>query len=91
MDRAEQLWNEKIPNLLLEFSIPAIVGTLVNATYNIVDKTFIGNSVGSLGIAGVTIGFPVMLILMAFGLLVGIGTTSLICSTHFRFRFSYFN
>lgn len=78
MDRSAQLGNEKIAKLLWKFSIPAIIGMLVNAIYNVVDRIFIGNGVGSLGIAGVTVGFPVMLVVMAFAMLVGIGTTSLI-------------
>lgn len=78
MDRAKLLGEEKIGKLLLKFSIPAIVGMVVNALYNIVDRIFIGNFVDSLGLAGVTVAFPVMIIIMAFGMLVGIGATSLI-------------
>lgn len=78
MDRSKQLSEEKIGKLLLTFSIPAIVGMLVNALYNIVDRIFVGRGVGSLAIAGITIGFPIMIILMAFGMLVGLGATSLI-------------
>lgn len=78
MDRTKLLGDEKIGKLLLKFSIPAIIGMMVNALYNIVDRIYIGNGVGSLGIAGITVGFPIMIILMAFGMLVGIGATSLI-------------
>lgn len=78
MDHSKQLGEAKISKLLLKFSIPAITGMLVNALYNVVDTIFVGNGVGKLGIAGLTIGFPVMLVIMAFGMLVGIGATSLI-------------
>jgi len=78
MDRSKQLGEEKIGKLLLTFSVPAIVGMLVNALYNIVDRIFVGRGVGALAIAGITISFPIMLILMAFGMLVGLGATSLI-------------
>lgn len=78
MDSSKQLSEEKIGKLLLSFSVPAIVGMLVNALYNIVDRIFVGRGVGSLAIAGITIGFPVMLILMAFSMLVGLGATALI-------------
>lgn len=78
MDHSKQLGEEKVSKLLLKFSIPAIVGMLVNALYNVVDRIFIGNGVGSLGIAGITIGFPIMLVIMAFGMLIGIGANSLI-------------
>ncbi|MBO8127103.1 MAG: MATE family efflux transporter [Firmicutes bacterium] len=78
VDRSKQLGEEKISTLLTRFSIPAIVGMIVNAVYNVVDRIFIGNGVGSLAIAGITIGFPIMLVIMAFAMLIGIGATSLI-------------
>ncbi len=78
MDRAKLLGEENIGKLLLKFSIPAIVGMIVNALYNIVDRIFIGNFVDSLGLAGITIAFPIMIILMAFAMLIGVGATSLI-------------
>lgn len=78
MDRAKLLGEEKVGKLLLKFSIPAIVGMVVNALYNIVDRIFIGNFVDSLGLAGVTIAFPIMIIMMAFAMLIGVGATSLI-------------
>ncbi|MEA1960737.1 MAG: MATE family efflux transporter [Bacillota bacterium] len=78
MDRSKELGEKKISKLLLQFSLPAIVAMLVNALYNVVDRIFVGNGVGDLAIAGITIGFPVMLITMAFSMLVGMGATSLI-------------
>ncbi|HYE09831.1 MAG TPA: MATE family efflux transporter [Patescibacteria group bacterium] len=78
MDRSKQLGEEKVLNLLVKFSIPAIIGMLVNALYNIVDRIFIGNGVGSNGIAGAAIGFPIMLIMMACAMLIGIGANSLV-------------
>lgn len=78
MEKSQELGTAKIPALLARFSIPAIIGMLVQALYNIVDRIFIGQGVGPLGIAGATIAFPLMLIQMAFGMLVGLGATSLI-------------
>lgn len=82
MDRSKQLGEEKVSKLLLKFSVPAIIGMLANALYNVIDRIFIGNSdgpfAGSLGIAGITVGFPLMLIMMAFMMLVGIGANSLV-------------
>jgi putative MATE family efflux protein len=63
---------------LIKFSMPAIVGMLVNATYNVVDRIFIGQGVGSLGIAGATVGFPIMLVQMAFAMLIGLGANALV-------------
>jgi putative MATE family efflux protein len=78
LDRSKQLGEEKILSLIIKFSIPAIIGMLVNALYNIVDRIFIGNGVGSDGIAGAAIGFPIMLIMMAFNMLIGLGANSLV-------------
>ena len=78
MDSSKQLGELKISKLLMKFSIPAIVGMLVNALYNVVDRIYIGNGVGSQGIAGITITFPVMLVMMAFSMLIGMGANSLV-------------
>lgn len=78
MDKSTQLGKESIGKLLLKFSIPAIIGMLVNAFYNIVDRIFIGRGVGEIALSGVTITFPVSTIIMAFGMLIGIGAAALI-------------
>lgn len=67
-----------IPRLLLEFGIPAIIGILVNSLYNLVDSVFIGHAVGELGLAATAAAFPAMIIMMAFGMLVGGGGNALI-------------
>jgi len=78
MDKTNKLGEEKISKLLLSFSAPAIIGLLVNAMYNVIDRAVIGRGVNELGIAGITIGFPIQIVMMAFGMLVGIGATSLV-------------
>lgn len=78
MDRSKQLGSERIGTLLLKFSIPAIIGMLVNALYNIVDRIFVGRGVNPLAISGIVIAFPIMLVIMAFGMLVGIGASALV-------------
>lgn len=77
-NRSKQLGTEPIPKLIIKFSVPAIIGMLVNALYNVVDRIYIGHGVGSLGIGGITVSFPIMLILMAFSMLIGIGANSLV-------------
>ncbi|HHV38319.1 MAG TPA: MATE family efflux transporter [Tepidimicrobium sp.] len=75
--RSKMLGEEAVGKLLIRFSIPAIVGMMVNALYNIVDRIFIGKDMGSIGIGAIFVGSPVALILMAFGMLIGIGGNSL--------------
>ena len=78
LDKSKQLGEENIGKLLMKFSVPAIVGMLVNALYNVVDRIFIGRGVGKLALTGVTVTFPIANIIIAFGMLVGIGTAALV-------------
>ncbi len=78
MEKSRRLGTEKPAKLLLIFSIPVIVGLLVQAFYNVIARVFIGNTVGFLGIAGITVAFPAMMLQVAFGAMVGIGATTLV-------------
>jgi len=78
MDRSRRLGEGSIPSLLLKFSTPAIVGMLAQALYNVVDRIFVGQAVGPLGIAGTTVSFPFFLVLMAFSMLIGFGAAALV-------------
>ncbi|ATD53820.1 MATE family efflux transporter [Clostridium chauvoei] len=78
MNRQERLGEEKISKLLITFSVPAIIGMLVNTLYNIVDRMFIGHipEVGQLAITGVGVTMPIATIILGFGLLLGVGTSA---------------
>ena len=78
MNRQKLLGEEKISKSLMQFSVPAIIGMMVNTLYNIVDRMYIGNipEVGGLALTGVGITMPIMTIILAFGMLVGIGTSA---------------
>lgn len=75
------LATEKISKLIWKYSIPSIIGTVVMSFYNIVDRIFIGQGVGALAISGIALTFPFMILLMAFGMLVGAGSASRISIT----------
>lgn len=83
MEKAQELGTQKIFKLLLKYSIPAIVGMLINAIYNIVDRIFIGNSsdIGSLGIGALSVTFPIFAIMMGIAILFGTGG-SILFSTY---------
>lgn len=51
------------------------------SVYNIVDRIFIGHSVGPLAISGLTLTFPFMILLMACGMLIGAGSAARISIT----------
>jgi putative MATE family efflux protein len=78
MDNRTAMRDQKIGRLLWKFSLPAIVAMQINALYNIVDRIFVGRGVGSIAIAATTVAFPLMIILMAVSMLIGIGATALI-------------
>lgn len=69
--------DEPITKLLFRFSLPATVGMLVMATYNIVDTIFVG-MLGSQAIAALSVAFPVQMLLGAVGIGTGVGAGSLI-------------
>ncbi|MFO7617337.1 MAG: MATE family efflux transporter [Bacteroidales bacterium] len=72
-EKSLELGNEKIPRLMWRYFVPAFIGVIMNATYNIVDRIFIGQGVGSLALSGLSVIFPIMLVVMAFGMLIGMG------------------
>jgi putative MATE family efflux protein len=76
--RHNHLESKDIPNLLKKLSIPATIGMLVNALYNLVDTIFIGQGVGADAIGGLAIAFPIQMIIMSIAFMVGIGAASAI-------------
>jgi putative MATE family efflux protein len=77
LNSTDRIGTEKIGKLLWDFSIPAIIGMVVNAVYNIVDRIYVGQGVDPLGIAGITVAMPLVMILMASSMIIGIGANSL--------------
>ncbi|MEF2889313.1 MAG: MATE family efflux transporter [Turicibacter sanguinis] len=59
--------------LIMKYSTPAIIALLISAIYNIVDRMFVGNYVGDIGLAALSICFPITFIVMGFALLVSAG------------------
>ena len=66
----------RIPRLLWDYSIPAVVGMLVMSLYNVIDRIFIGQGVGTEAIAGLAITFPVSNVSAALGVLIGAGASA---------------
>ena len=75
-DKVKALATGKIGRLLWEYSIPAVVGVVVMSAYNVVDRIFIGQGVGTDAIAGLAITFPVINVATALGVLVGAGASA---------------
>lgn len=69
---------DKIVSLILRFSIPSMVAILVNTIYNIIDRIFIGRFIGEEALAGLTIVYPIMLVIFAGSALIGRGGANLL-------------
>ncbi|BDU49954.1 MATE family efflux transporter [Haliovirga abyssi] len=76
--RKEMLAKENIGKLLFKLSMPATIGMIVQALYNVVDTIFVGRGVGTLGIGALTIAFPIQMLIMAIAQTFGIGGASMI-------------
>ncbi|MBN1397223.1 MAG: MATE family efflux transporter [Bacteroidetes bacterium] len=77
-ESSESLGVEKIWKLLIEYSLPAIVGTTATSLYNIIDRIFIGQGVGPLAISGLALAFPLMNLAIAFGAFIGMGASVMV-------------
>lgn len=70
--------DDRIGRLLLRLSLPTFFGFFVMTLYNVVDTIFIGHYVGPLGIAGLSIVFPLQMLSIGIGEMTGMGGASLI-------------
>ena len=78
INAASRIGTESVGRLLLRFSIPAIVGMVVNALYNLVDRIWVGKFVNEWALSGLSLVMPLMTVSMAFAMLFGIGAANLI-------------
>ena len=69
------LESESIKKLFYKLAIPTVISQIINLLYNIVDRMYIGHihETGNLALTGVGICMPIILILSAFGSLIGSG------------------
>jgi len=70
--------DSRIGRLLLKLSLPTFFGFFVMTLYNVVDTIFIGHYIGPLGIAGLSIVFPLQMLSVGIGEMTGMGGASLI-------------
>ena len=55
---------------------PSFIGLMAHSLYNIIDRIFIGQAVGAEALSGVAAVFPIMMIMAAFGMLIGVGSSA---------------
>lgn len=75
--RMLELGSRPVGKLLFKYSIPAVVGMVVQALYNIIDSMVIGHAIDDPNVvAGIAVTFPVMNLATALGMLIGAGSAT---------------
>jgi putative MATE family efflux protein len=72
--QVHDLEHEKIGKLMWKYFLPAFASMMANVLYNIVDRIYIGQGVDALALSGLSVVFPLMIVITAFGMLVGMGS-----------------
>lgn len=76
-DRLKELGTAPIWRILIKYSLPAVVGTVVSALYNIIDSVVIGHAIDDPNVvSGIAVTFPVMNLVAALGMLIGAGAAT---------------
>jgi Na+-driven multidrug efflux pump len=78
IDRTTELATARLGPLLFKYSWPALVAMSLNALYSVVDRFYIGCGCGQDAMAGLTLTFPIMMLLGAFGVFVGAGHSAVL-------------
>src|SRR6056297_1608556 len=78
MDKSERLGKQSIPRLLLNLSLPSIMGMLAVTLYHVADTVFVGRGVGTLAIAAVSVSMPFLMTITIFGQAIGMGGASIV-------------
>lgn len=69
----ERLGTDRIIPLVLRLSLPAMLGLLVSSLYVFVDRLFVGNLIGEVGLAAMNSVIPFTTFIFAFSILIGRG------------------
>ncbi|HKM01514.1 MAG TPA: MATE family efflux transporter [Sedimentibacter sp.] len=64
--------------IILAFAFPMLIGNVFQQLYNMVDSIVVGNYVGKIALAAVGTGFPIIFLMSALFIGIGIGATILI-------------
>jgi putative MATE family efflux protein len=76
--RERLLGEEKVTKALFKLSVPAIVGMMINAIYNVVDTFFVGKLNSTSATGAVAVAFPIFMLIGGVGLTFGMGGGSYI-------------
>ncbi|MBQ9624999.1 MAG: MATE family efflux transporter [Clostridia bacterium] len=78
-DKSNELGTGRLSKLIARFAIPSVIGMMISALYNVVDRIFVGNipEVGADAFAGISVTFSLSLLVIAFAGLFKLGSGSL--------------
>ncbi len=76
--RTRQLETHPIGWLILTFSIPAITAAVISASHTVVNRIIVGHFLDNDAVAAVTLSIPIMTVMLAAGMMISIGSGSLI-------------
>lgn len=76
-NNTDYLGTAPLRGLIIKLSIPAILSMVTAAIYNLVDRIFVGRF-DALGLTAIGITMPFQILQMAFVLMIGIGSSTLI-------------
>ncbi len=74
----------KTAKLFLSYVMPSMIGMLIVGSYSIVDTIFIGQSAGKLGLASVSVTWPLVMLFGAVGDMLGTGAAILVSQSRGR-------
>ncbi len=69
---------QKPYKIFLKYIIPSILGLLAISSASIIDGYFVGNYVGSIGLAAINITYPIFSILFGVGLMFAVGSSVMV-------------
>ena len=75
---SEELGTKPVSQLILAQSVPAAIGILVMSLNLIIDTIFVGNYIGAIAIAVITVVLPIVFLISAIGMAIGVGGASII-------------
>ncbi|MEZ7498491.1 MATE family efflux transporter [Flavobacterium sp. Arc3] len=75
---AEELGTQDIKKLLMKQALPASIGILFMSVNILIDTIFVGQWIGSLAIAAVTVVLPITFLISSLGMAIGVGGGSVL-------------
>ncbi|TPE49489.1 MATE family efflux transporter [Maribrevibacterium harenarium] len=73
MEHASLSITGSVQRTFWRFAIPSVAGMLVNGLYQVIDGLFVGHFVGASGLAAMNLAWPILGLIIGFGILVGMG------------------